>query len=54
MPARKAARKPAKRMPPPRVPILAEAELTPDQRALLDSIRSGPRGGGTTIRGPFA
>ena len=54
MPAKKAARKPAKKMPPPRVPILAEAELTPDQRALLDSIRSGPRGGGTTIRGPFA
>src|SRR5712691_6217708 len=54
MPAKKAARKPAKKMPPPRSPILAEAELTPDQRALLDSIRSGPRGGGTTIRGPFA
>src|SRR6266446_4210440 len=54
MPAKKAARKPAKKMPPPRVPILDEAELTGDQRALLDSIRSGPRGGGTTIRGPFA
>src|SRR5262252_9597849 len=54
MPARKAARKPLKKMPPPRVPVLAETELTPDQRALLDSIRSGPRGSGTTIRGPFA
>ena len=54
MPAKKAARKPAKKMPPPRVPILDEAELTGGQRALLDSIRSGPRGGGTTIRGPFA
>ena len=41
-------------MPPSRVSILAEGELTAVQRALLDSIRSGPRGGGTTIRGPFA
>jgi len=54
MPAKKAARKPAKKMPPPRVPVLDEAELTPEQGALLDSIRSGPRGGSTTIRGPFA
>jgi 4-carboxymuconolactone decarboxylase len=48
------AKKPAKKMPPPRVPILEEAGLTPPQRALLDSIRSGPRGSSTTIRGPFA
>ncbi len=48
------AKKPAKKMPPPRVPVLAEDKLTPAQRALLDSIRSGPRGGSTTIRGPFA
>jgi 4-carboxymuconolactone decarboxylase len=41
-------------MPPSRVPLLAERELTDVQRALLDSIRSGPRGAGTTIRGPFA
>jgi len=54
MPAKKAARKPAKKMPPPRVPVLDEAELTGDQRALPDSIRSGPRGGSTTLRGPFA
>jgi 4-carboxymuconolactone decarboxylase len=47
------ARKPAK-MPPPRVPVLAEGALNAEQRALLDSIRSGPRGGRTTIRGPFA
>jgi 4-carboxymuconolactone decarboxylase len=53
-PTKKPARKPAKKMPPPRVPILAEDKLTPAQRALLDSIRSGPRGGSTTIRGPFA
>src|SRR5467141_1483504 len=45
---------PAKKMPPPRLPVLSEEALTPDQRALLNSIRSGPRGGGTTIRGPFA
>jgi 4-carboxymuconolactone decarboxylase len=48
------AKKPAKKMPPPRVPILQEKSLTPTQRALLDSIRSGPRGSSTTIRGPFA
>ena len=48
------AKKPAKKMPPPRVRVLAEGELSSAQRALLDSIRSGPRGGSTTIRGPFA
>ena len=53
-PVKKPASKPAKKMPPPRVSILAEDKLTPAQRALLDSIRSGPRGGSTTIRGPFA
>jgi 4-carboxymuconolactone decarboxylase len=41
-------------MPPSRVAVLAEDRLSPIQRALLDSIRSGPRGAGTTIRGPFA
>jgi len=53
-PVKKPARRSAKKMPPPRVPILGEDKLTPAQRALLDSIRSGPRGGSTTIRGPFA
>src|SRR5499426_774886 len=53
-PAKKPVRKPASKMPPSRVSILAEEGLTAVQRALLDSIRSGPRGGGTTIRGPFA
>ncbi len=48
------AKKPAKKMPPPRVRILEEKGLTAAQRALLDSIRSGPRGSSTTIRGPFA
>jgi 4-carboxymuconolactone decarboxylase len=47
-------KKPAKKMPPPRVRILEEKSFTPAQRALLDSIRSGPRGSSTTIRGPFA
>jgi 4-carboxymuconolactone decarboxylase len=60
MPAKKPAKKisakkmPAKKMPPPRVAVLAEDKLTPAQRALLDSIRSGPRGGSINIRGPFA
>jgi 4-carboxymuconolactone decarboxylase len=63
MPAKKPATKPASKkpagtpankMPPSRVRILTEAELTDVQHALLDSIRSGPRGAGTTIRGPFA
>jgi 4-carboxymuconolactone decarboxylase len=44
----------AKKTPPPRLPMLTEEELTPQQRGLLDSIRSGPRGVGTGIRGPFA
>jgi 4-carboxymuconolactone decarboxylase len=48
------AKKPAKKMPPPRVPILSEEQSTTEQRALLDSIRSGPRGSSTSIRGPFA
>ena len=48
------AKKPTKKMPPSRVRILEEKSLTPAQRALLDSIRSGPRGSSTTIRGPFA
>jgi 4-carboxymuconolactone decarboxylase len=53
-PAKKRARKPAKQQQPPRVAVLAEEKLAPAQRALLDSIRSGPRGGGINIRGPFA
>jgi 4-carboxymuconolactone decarboxylase len=48
------AKKPARKMPPPRVPVLAEDNLAPEQRALLESIRSGPRGSATGIRGPFA
>src|SRR5262249_21830148 len=56
MPAKKRAsnKKRATKMPASRVPILNEHELRPEQRALLDSIRQGPRGAGITIRGPFA
>ena len=50
--AKKPAKKSTKQMPP-RVAVLAEDALTPPQRALLDSIRSGPRGGGINIRGPI-
>jgi 4-carboxymuconolactone decarboxylase len=48
------ARKRAPKMPPPRIPVLEEDKLSPEQRTLLTSIRSGPRGSGMTIRGPFA
>jgi 4-carboxymuconolactone decarboxylase len=44
---------PAKKLSP-RLPAIAEEKLTPAQRALVDSIRSGPRGQSTQIRGPFA
>jgi 4-carboxymuconolactone decarboxylase len=54
-PAKKAAaKKAAAKMPTPRVEVLAEDKLTAVQRTLLDSIRSGPRGGSISIRGPFA
>jgi 4-carboxymuconolactone decarboxylase len=44
----------ARKLPAPRLPILSEEALSSDQRALLDSIRSGPRGAAIGIRGPFA
>ena len=50
MPAKKRAIK----LPSPRIPVLTEGELNTEQRSLLAAIRSGPRGPGTTIRGPFA
>jgi 4-carboxymuconolactone decarboxylase len=43
---------PAKR-PAQRLPVLAEDQLTPAQSALLNRLRSGPRGQGITLRGPF-
>jgi 4-carboxymuconolactone decarboxylase len=45
---------PAKKPAPPRLPVIATEKLTPAQQALVDSIRSGPRGQATQIRGPFA
>jgi len=44
---------PAKR-PSPRLPILNETQLNDAQRALMEAIRSGPRGKAVTPRGPFA
>ncbi len=44
---------PAKR-PAPRLAVLDEAHLNASQRALMDSIRSGPRGKSIVPRGPFA
>src|SRR6202051_1582114 len=44
---------PAKKLSP-RLPAIADEKLTPAQRSLVDSIRSGPRGQATQIRGPFA
>jgi 4-carboxymuconolactone decarboxylase len=38
--------------PPPRLPFVEEAERTPAQRALMDSIASGPRGQ-FKMSGPF-
>jgi 4-carboxymuconolactone decarboxylase len=45
---------PAKKMPPPRLPAIPDDKRTPDQRALIEAIHSGPRGKSTEIRGPFA
>jgi 4-carboxymuconolactone decarboxylase len=36
-----------------RLPPLVESELKPAQRALLDALRSGPRGGKVSLDGPF-
>ncbi len=44
----------AKKRLPPRVPILTEEQMNPTQRALMDALRSGPRGKAVTVRGPFA
>jgi 4-carboxymuconolactone decarboxylase len=44
---------PAKR-PAPRLPVLEESQMNDAQRALMDAIRSGPRGASMTPRGPFA
>jgi 4-carboxymuconolactone decarboxylase len=44
---------PTKR-PAPRLALIDEAHMTDAQRALLDSLRAGPRGASITPRGPFA
>ena len=44
---------PAKR-PAPRLAPLKEAHMNQPQRTLLDALRSGPRGKGIAVRGPFA
>src|ERR1700692_2518364 len=36
-----------------RLPVMTEETLDADQRALLESMRSGPRGGRVQLRGPF-
>jgi 4-carboxymuconolactone decarboxylase len=40
--------------PGPRLPVLTDEQLNPPQRALMEAMRSGPRGQALTIRGPFA
>ena len=43
-----------KKRPAPRLAVLTEEQLNPPQRALIDALRSGPRGQSLAIRGPFA
>jgi len=43
---------PARKLPPIRLPAIAQDRFTPAQRALVDSIRSGPRGQ-FKMSGPF-
>jgi len=50
----KAAKRKAAKRPAPRLAILTDEQLNPPQRALVDAMRSGPRGQALTIRGPFA
>ncbi|MFA6266913.1 MAG: carboxymuconolactone decarboxylase family protein [Pseudolabrys sp.] len=50
----RSAKRPASKRPSPRLPVLDEAEMNAAQQALMQAIRSGPRGGSITPRGPFA
>lgn len=43
---------PAPKLAPPRLPAIPSDKLTPEQRALMESIRSGPRGE-FKMSGPF-
>ena len=52
--AKKSPAKAAGKRPAPRLAVLNEDKLNAKQRALLESIRSGPRGKGVIPRGPFA
>jgi 4-carboxymuconolactone decarboxylase len=53
MPAKKSAKQPkTPKTPAYRLPVLTEDSLSPRQRALFDSIRSGPRGK-ASLGGPF-
>jgi 4-carboxymuconolactone decarboxylase len=55
-PAKKLARKPARKTakpPPYRLPALTEDNLDDTQRALLSSLRAGPRGDRVKLGGPF-
>lgn len=40
--------------PAPRLALIDEAQMNEAQRALLGSLRAGPRGKSMTVRGPFA
>jgi 4-carboxymuconolactone decarboxylase len=42
-----------RKRPAPRLPTIADEDLTPEQRALCDAIRTGPRGR-LVMGGPFA
>ena len=44
----------ATKRPAPRLALIDEPRMTDAQRALLDSLRAGPRGASITPRGPFA
>ncbi len=43
-----------KKCPAPRLAVIDEAQMDEGQRALLASLRAGPRGQSITPRGPFA
>lgn len=51
MPAKKTASRPRLQ---PRLAHLTDEQMSAPQRALMDAIRSGPRGKAITVRGPFA
>jgi 4-carboxymuconolactone decarboxylase len=50
--SKKPARKPARKLVY-RLPTITEDTMTPAQKKLLDSLRSGPRGPSVSISGPF-